>query len=90
MLNEENKAMSGSVLPEEAGSTVTFDHVNFSYQPGHPVIRDFTLTGPSGKKVALVGPTGSSKTTRVNLLLRFYDVDSGSCWPGREPIATSI
>ena len=63
-----------SVLDEAA---VTFDRVQFSYVPGHPVLRDFTLTVPSGRKVALVGSTGSGKTTVVNLLMRFYDVDSG-------------
>lgn len=78
VLDEENEDMSGQVLPECADPTVTFDHVNFSYQSGHPVIRDFSLTVPSGKKVALVGSTGSGKTTVVNLLMRFYDVDSGS------------
>ena len=78
VLDEENEDMSGQALPECADPTVTFDHVNFSYQSGHPVIRDFSLTVPSGKKVALVGSTGSGKTTVVNLLMRFYDVDSGS------------
>ncbi len=60
-----------------SGATVTFEHVNFSYEPGKPVIRDFSLTVPSGKKVALVGATGSGKTTVVNLMMRFYDIDSG-------------
>lgn len=78
VLDEENEDMSGQTLPECADPTVTFDHVNFSYQSGHPVIRDFSLTVPSGKKVALVGSTGSGKTTVVNLLMRFYDADSGS------------
>lgn len=57
--------------------TVTFQNVRFSYEPEHPVIHDFTLEVPSGKKVALVGATGSGKTTIVNLLMRFYDIDSG-------------
>ena len=78
VLDEENEDMSGQALPACADPTVTFDHVNFSYQSGHPVIRDFSLTVPSGKKVALVGSTGSGKTTVVNLLMRFYDADSGS------------
>ena len=78
VLDEENEDMSGQALPEHTDPTVTFDHVNFSYQSGHLVIRDFSLTVPSGKKVALVGSTGSGKTTVVNLLMRFYDVDSGS------------
>lgn len=49
----------------------------FSYKPGKEVIRDFILTVASGKKVALVGATGNGKTTIVNLLMRFYDIDSG-------------
>lgn len=49
----------------------------FSYEPGKEVIRDFILTVASGKKVALVGATGNGKTTIVNLLMRFYDIDSG-------------
>ena len=78
VLDERNEDMSGQALAEHANPTVTFDHVSFSYQSGHPVIQDFSLTVPSGKKVALVGSTGSGKTTVVNLLMRFYDVDSGS------------
>lgn len=78
VLDEANENMAGQALPEQADPAVTFDHVNFSYRSGHPVIRDFTLTVPSGRKVALVGSTGSGKTTIVNLLMRFYDVDSGS------------
>ena len=78
VLDEKNEDMSGQALAEHANPTVTFDHVSFSYQSGHPVIQDFSLTVPSGKKVALVGSTGSGKTTVVNLLMRFYDVDSGS------------
>ena len=58
-------------------AAVSFHHVNFAYEPGHPVLRDFTLDVPSGRTVALVGATGSGKTTVVNLLMRFYDVDSG-------------
>lgn len=69
--------MSGEPLSEDEDAEVSFRNVNFSYVPGHPVIRDFTLTVPSGKKVALVGSTGSGKTTVVNLLMRFYDIDGG-------------
>lgn len=77
VLDEENEDTSGTALAEQTNPTVVFDHVNFSYRKGQPVIRDFCLTVPSGKKVALVGSTGSGKTTVVNLLMRFYDVDSG-------------
>lgn len=85
VLDEKNEDMSGRPLSEHTDPTVTFNHVNFAYQSGHPVIRDFSLIVPSGKKVALVGSTGSGKTTVVNLLMRFYDVDSGSiCIDGQD------
>lgn len=87
VLDEENEDMAGQTLPECADSTVAFDRVNFSYRSGHPVIRDFSLTVPSGKKVALVGSTGSGKTTVVNLLMRFYDADSGSIRIGGQDIS---
>ena len=76
VLDEEDEDGSGIDL-EDGPATVTFRQVQFSYIPGHPVIRNYNLTVPSGKKVALVGATGSGKTTLVNLLLRFYDIDSG-------------
>lgn len=77
ILEEASEDMSGETLAEDDDAVVTFKDVNFSYKPGHPIIRDFSLTVPSGKKVALVGSTGSGKTTVVNLLMRFYDIDSG-------------
>ena len=77
VLDEESEDMTGEALEQDEDAAVHFRNVNFSYVPGHPVIRDFTLTVPSGKKVALVGSTGSGKTTVVNLLMRFYDIDSG-------------
>lgn len=77
VLDEENEDKAGGCLSTGEDMTVTFQNVQFSYGPEHPVIHDFTLTVPSGKKVALVGATGSGKTTIVNLLMRFYDIDSG-------------
>lgn len=56
---------------------VIFEHVSFGYNPNTPVIRDFNLKVKPGEKVAIVGPTGAGKTTLVNLLLRFYDVNEG-------------
>lgn len=87
VLDETNEDMSGQPLTEDRGAEVTFRNVNFSYTPDHPVIRDFTLTVPSGKTVALVGATGSGKTTVVNLLMRFYDIDSGEIRIGGQNIA---
>ena len=56
---------------------VAIDHVHFSYTPDRKLIEDFTLHVQPGQRVAIVGPTGCGKTTLINLLMRFYDVDSG-------------
>ncbi len=66
-------------LPDAKGPTgrVEFDHVSFGYQPGTTVIDDLSFIAEPGSTVAIVGPTGVGKTTLVNLLMRFYDVDSG-------------
>ncbi len=60
-----------------AAGRVEFEQVRFSYVPGTPVIEDLSLVVEPGTTVAIVGPTGAGKTTLVNLLMRFYDVDSG-------------
>ena len=62
---------------EDIKGDIEFKNINFSYVPGKQVIRDFTLNVKQGQKIALVGATGSGKTTIVNLLTRFYDIDSG-------------
>lgn len=77
VLDENEEDGNGVALTKEEKASVTFKNVSFSYESGNPVIRNFTLTVPTGKKVALVGATGSGKTTIVNLLMRFYDTDSG-------------
>lgn len=56
---------------------VTFDHVNFSYEPGNPILKDVNFVITPGMRVAIVGPTGAGKTTIVNLLSRFYNPDNG-------------
>ena len=77
ILNTESEDKSGArTLPVKEG-VIEFKHVNFSYVPGKQVIHDFNLKVEAGKKIALVGSTGSGKTTIVNLLMRFYDIDSG-------------
>lgn len=56
---------------------VAFEHVTFSYEPGQPILKDVSFTAKQGESFAVVGPTGAGKTTLVNLLSRFYNVDSG-------------
>ena len=62
----------------ELTDSVEIKHVNFSYIEGKPILKDVSISAPKGKMTAVVGPTGSGKTTIMNLLNRFYDVDSGS------------
>lgn len=87
VLDQNSEVMDGNVVDKNKDASVYFKNVNFSYVPDHPVIRDFSLEVPSGKKVALVGATGSGKTTIVNLLMRFYDIESGKIWIGDQNIA---
>ena len=77
IMDEEKEDKSGKYDMEKSKGVITFDHVNFSYVEGKPVIRDFCLKVEAGQKIALVGSTGSGKTTVVNLLMRFYEIDSG-------------
>jgi ATP-binding cassette subfamily B protein len=67
-----------AVTLDEVSGEVTFDDVDFSYVRGVPVIKDMSLLAEPGQTVALVGPTGAGKTTMVNLLTRFYDIDGGA------------
>jgi ATP-binding cassette subfamily B protein len=62
---------------ENITGTVEFKNVHFGYEKGQTIINDFSANIPAGKKIAIVGPTGAGKTTIVNLLMRFYEVDSG-------------
>ena len=57
---------------------VEIRNVDFSYLPGKPILKDVSISAPKGKMIAVVGPTGSGKTTIMNLINRFYDVDAGS------------
>lgn len=66
-----------TLTPEMAEGKLSFRHIDFSYVPGEPVLRDFCLEVEKGQKIAIVGKTGSGKTTIINLLTRFYEVDSG-------------
>ena len=57
---------------------VNFDHVQFAYEPGTPIIKEMTLAAKAGDTIALVGPTGAGKTTIINLLTRFYEINGGA------------
>ena len=67
-----------AVKPGKVSGNVSFQHVRFGYNPGVPVIKDFSADIRAGQKVAIVGPTGAGKTTLVKLLMRFYEIESGS------------
>lgn len=70
-------AEAAKELPDNPGS-MSLEHVNFSYVPEKKLIQDFNLKVKAGQRVAIVGPTGCGKTTLINLLMRFYDVNSGA------------
>jgi ATP-binding cassette subfamily B protein len=77
IMDETEEQKEGKVSMPEGKGVVSFKNVNFSYTPQKQVLYDFTLDVRAGHKVALVGATGSGKTTVVNLLMRFYEIDSG-------------
>ena len=75
---EEVKESGKKDLQEEAvEGAVQFDRVSFGYRPDQPLIKDLSISIPPASKVAIVGPTGAGKSTLINLLMRFYDVDQG-------------
>ena len=74
MEDESHKVES---LPKSIKGDVEFDHVKFGYTKDKVIIHDFNEHVKPGQKVAIVGPTGAGKSTLVNLLMRFYEVDSG-------------
>ena len=78
VMDHEKEDKTGDKLIESQSPVITFENVDFSYVEGKQVLYDFSLDVPAGHKVALVGATGSGKTTVVNLLMRFYNIDSGA------------
>ena len=86
---EEVKESGKRDLQEEAvEGAVQFDHVSFGYQSDQPLIKDLSISIPPASKVAIVGPTGAGKTTMINLLMRFYDVDQGRLLLDQEAVDT--
>ena len=75
---EEEQSPENPVIPENVTGAVRFDHVSFGYDPEKIIIGDFSADVKAGQKIAIVGPTGAGKTTIVKLLMRFYDVNSGT------------
>jgi len=91
LLDEEEESQEPAPMPyspQGRPGRVEFRNVNFSYRAGTPVIEDLSLIAEPGSTVAIVGPTGAGKTTLVNLLMRFYEVDSGQILLDGVDIAT--
>lgn len=77
-LDSDEMAEDDGITLSDPKGDVSFENVNFAYTPDKPLIRDFSVDIKAGQKCAIVGPTGCGKTTLVNLLMRFYEADSGS------------
>jgi ATP-binding cassette, subfamily B, multidrug efflux pump len=74
---EQSADPADATLPADRRGRVEFEHVSFSYRPEQPLIEDLSLVAEPGQTVAIVGPTGAGKTTLVNLIMRFYELDAG-------------
>lgn len=90
LLDEDEQSADDPAAPAPADGdgTIEFDHVAFSYSPDQPLISDLSFTVRPGQTVAIVGPTGAGKTTLVNLLMRFYELDGGRILVNGQDIAT--
>lgn len=77
LIDQESESVETNILPSAKGD-VCIDNISFRYVEDKPLIDDFSLDVKSGQNIAIVGPTGCGKTTFINLLMRFYDVDKGS------------
>jgi len=75
--DEQEADAADTPQPVAGDGTIVFDHVAFSYSPQHPLITDLSFSVKPGQTVAIVGPTGAGKTTLVNLIMRFYELDGG-------------
>lgn len=75
---EEDQKVEGAVSIDSLKGNVSFEHVAFGYNEDQIIVKDFSADVAEGQKIAIVGPTGAGKTTMIKLLMRFYDVNSGS------------
>ena len=78
--------VEGAVILDSPEGNVDFEQVKFGYVEGKTIIKDLSLTAKKGNTIAIVGPTGAGKTTIINLLMRFYDVDEGRILVDGNPI----
>lgn len=86
---EEVKESGKKDLQEEAvEGAVQFDHISFGYRPDQPLIKDLSVSIPPASKVAIVGPTGAGKSTLINLLMRFYEVNQGRLLLDQEAVTS--
>jgi ATP-binding cassette, subfamily B, multidrug efflux pump len=90
LLDEEEQSADDprAPAPAEGDGTIEFEHVRFSYREDQPLIEDLSFTVRPGQTVAIVGPTGAGKTTLVNLLMRFYELDGGRILVNGQDIAS--
>lgn len=85
LMDEEEMEECRELTAPDGTGDICFSHVDFSYDPEKPLIRDLNISVHAGQKVAIVGPTGGGKTTIVNLLMRFYELDGGTiCVDGKD------
>ncbi len=77
LIEEKGESEDSSQPLDVSSGEVIFDNISFSYEKDKPLIKDFSLSVRGGEHIAIVGPTGAGKTTLINLLMRFYDVDEG-------------
>lgn len=78
LIDEEPESLDGLIEEGKGSGNVSIKHVDFSYQSNTLLIQDFSLEVKPGQRIAIIGPTGSGKTTMINLLLRFYDTNAGA------------
>lgn len=77
LYSESEPDESGKITLDKVEGEMEFEHIRFSYSPDKPLIKDFSLKVKSGQQIAIVGPTGCGKTTLINLIMRFYEIDGG-------------